>query len=161
MDNRNTHFPIIYCRVPGWCWSFLCSLKFITNHIIMLICLHKNDALIFRCELSRCPIVRHRTVNVRPRTLLVYEGNESHVIKNMAATVTASCQLYGVAQRDTVHLYHVTRYFLLYPLLYGVALSDSVTIRHQLQEAEGFVGSICMMNYVTRDKWHAWHNMHN
>ncbi len=36
---------------------------------------------------SRCPIARHRTENARPRTLLVYEGNDSHVIKNMAATV--------------------------------------------------------------------------
>ncbi len=36
---------------------------------------------------TRCPIARHRTVIARPRTLLVYEGNESHVIKNMAATV--------------------------------------------------------------------------
>ncbi len=39
------------------------------------------------CSETRCPIARHRTVNARPRTLLVYEGNESHVIKNMAATV--------------------------------------------------------------------------
>ncbi len=36
---------------------------------------------------TRCPIARHRTVNARPRTLLVYEGNESQVIINMAATV--------------------------------------------------------------------------
>ncbi len=36
---------------------------------------------------TRCPIARHRTVSARPRTLLVYEGNKSHVIKNMAATV--------------------------------------------------------------------------
>ncbi len=26
----------------------------------------------------------------------------------------------------TIHFYHVTNYFFLYPLLYGVALSDSV-----------------------------------
>ena len=79
---------------------------------------------------TRCPIARHRTVSARPRTLLVYEGNESHVIKNMAATVKFSSPLYGVALRDTVHLYHVTSYFLLYPLLYGVALSDSVKQFH-------------------------------
>ncbi len=36
---------------------------------------------------TRCPIARHRTVNARPRTLLVYEGKESHFIKNIAATV--------------------------------------------------------------------------
>ncbi len=35
-------------------------------------------------------------------------------------------QLHGVALRDTVHLYSVTSYFLLYPLLYGAVLSDSV-----------------------------------
>ncbi len=35
-------------------------------------------------------------------------------------------QLYGVALRDTVHFDHVTSYFLLCPLLYGVSLSDSV-----------------------------------
>ena len=36
-------------------------------------------------------------------------------------------QLYGVALRDTVHFDHVTSYFLLCPLLYGVALSDSMS----------------------------------
>ncbi len=36
---------------------------------------------------TRCPMSRHRTVSVRHRTLLVYEGNQSHVIKNMAARV--------------------------------------------------------------------------
>ncbi len=41
-------------------------------------------------SITRCPIARRRTVNARPRTLLVYEGNESHVIKNMAATVNFS-----------------------------------------------------------------------
>ncbi len=43
-------------------------------------------------------------------------------------------QLYGVALRDTVHLYHVTSYFLLYPLLYGVALSDSVNVQCSMSE---------------------------
>ncbi len=51
---------------------------------------------------ARCPITWHRTVNARTRSLLVYEGNESHVIKNMAATVKfilwfSGLQLYSVA----------------------------------------------------------------
>ena len=45
---------------------------------------------------------------------------------NFSLHIKSVLQLYGVAQHDTVHLYHVTSYFLLYPLLYGVALSDSV-----------------------------------
>ncbi len=77
-------------------------------------------------DISRCPIARHRTVNARPRTVLVYEGNESHTEKFILWF--SGLQLYGVALRDTVHLYHVTSYFLLHPLLYGVALSDSVRI---------------------------------
>ncbi len=39
-------------------------------------------------------------------------------------------QLYGVAQRDTVHLSLVPIFFLIYPLLSGVALSDSVYMEH-------------------------------
>ena len=35
-------------------------------------------------------------------------------------------QLYGVTLRNTIHFYHVINYFLLYPLLYGVVLLDSV-----------------------------------
>ncbi len=49
----------------------------------------------FLTPLTRCPIARHRTVNARPRTLLVYEGNESHLW-------FSGLLLYGVAQRDTV-----------------------------------------------------------
>ena len=37
--------------------------------------------------ITRCLIVRHRTVSAQHRTLLAYEGNKSHVIKNMAAAV--------------------------------------------------------------------------
>ena len=58
---------------------------------------------------SRCPIARHRTVSARPRTLLVYEGNKSHVIKNMAATVKSRWT-------TPYSLYHVTRY--LFYILY-------------------------------------------
>ncbi len=48
---------------------------------------------------TRYPIAQHRRVSARPCTLLVYEGNKSHVIKNMAATVKF---VYGVALNDTV-----------------------------------------------------------
>ncbi len=107
---------------------------------------------------TRCPIARHRTVSARPRTLLVYEGNESHVIKNMAATVkffsphkvsfswispprgillvgsyayVCGPPLYGVALNDIVQFVPCDQISLLYPLLYGVALSDSVIIACQ------------------------------
>ncbi len=52
-------------------------------------------------------------------------------------------QLYGVALRDTVHLYHVTSYFLLYPLLYGVALSDSVISTDALKHACLIIARTC------------------
>ncbi len=35
-------------------------------------------------------------------------------------------QKHGVALHDTILMYHVTSYFLLYPLLYGIALSESL-----------------------------------
>ncbi len=41
----------------------------------------------------RCPMSRHRTVSARHRTSLVYEGNQSHVIKNMAARMKFSSPL--------------------------------------------------------------------
>ena len=44
---------------------------------------------------SRCPMSRHHTVSARHRTLLVYEGYQSHVIKNMAARVKFSSPLKG------------------------------------------------------------------
>ena len=75
--------------------------------------------------LPRCPIAR-------PRTLLVYEGNESHVIKNMAATVKFFSP--HKVSTATVRCRHVTSYFLLYPLLYGVALSDSVNVQCSMSE---------------------------
>ena len=37
-------------------------------------------------------------------------------------------KLYGVALCDTEHFDHVTSYFFLCPLLYDVALSDSVIV---------------------------------
>ncbi len=46
-----------------------------------------SDLVLSDMASTRCPIARHHTVSARPRTLLVYEGNKSHVIKNMAATV--------------------------------------------------------------------------
>ncbi len=46
-------------------------------------------------------------------------------------------QLYGVVLHDTIHFYHATNYLLLFPLLYGLALSDSVSkaillIKHKI-----------------------------
>ncbi len=59
---------------------------------------------------------RHGTISARHRTLLVYEGNQSHVIKNMAARVL----------HDTVHSQPCDQFFLLYPLMSVVVTSESV-----------------------------------
>ncbi len=75
---------------------------------------------------SYWPIARHRTVSARHHTLLVYEGNLSHVIKNRAG---CSVHKGSFSRTVTVHFDHVTSYFILCPLLYGVALSDSVQIQ--------------------------------
>ncbi len=63
---------------------------------MVLHCEHRHAHRECRYLSTRCPIARHRTVNARPRPLLVYEGNESHVIKNMAfvvfRTATVRCR---------------------------------------------------------------------
>ncbi len=63
----------------------------------------------------------HNTIQVFPQNM------QMKCEKNFILW-SSGLQLFGVALRDTVHLYHVTSYFLLYPLLYGVARSDSVTM---------------------------------
>ncbi len=82
-------------------------------------------AHIFFCrnvQNAQRPMSRLCTVSARHHTLLVCEGNQSHVIKNMAARP----KVYGVALHDTVHFQPCDHFFLLYPLLYGVVTSDSV-----------------------------------
>ncbi len=90
IDTLDTHHPVgAVCVYSGYimhirntrvCGSYVGSVSMSVwvypGHIIH----HYNG-------ISRCPIARHRTVNARPRTLLIYEGSESHVIKNMATTV--------------------------------------------------------------------------
>ncbi len=55
---------------------------------------------------TRWPIAWHRTVSVQHHTLLVYEGNWSHVIKNMAACWRFILWFCGF-RSATVHFDHV------------------------------------------------------
>ncbi len=82
---------------------------------------------------SCCPIARHRTVSHMATSCDI-----CGCITNMSALLPclaqwkkfilwfSGVQMYGATLRDTVHLYHVTSYFLLYPLIYGITLSDSM-----------------------------------
>ncbi len=61
-------------------WSELKYLR-VSNHMrFYFLWFHSNCT-----AYARCPIAGHHTVSALHHTLLVYEGSQSHVIKNMAA----------------------------------------------------------------------------
>ncbi len=65
-------------------------------------------------------------------------------------------QLYGVVLRDTVHLYHVTSYFLLYPLLYGVGqrVCNTVCVSMQYTWVRDMMNSHCfIMESTNSGSW--------